>query len=80
MSVVVIHESFSAVGICICDCLQACAYVKSRTEITSYGLHTCHVFGRKDDMQCSILQAESIITAFMHTQCEGIHAQVRENG
>jgi hypothetical protein len=49
-SVVVMHESFSAVGICICNCLQACAGVKSRTEIASYGLHTCHVLGRKTDL------------------------------
>ena len=50
LSVVVIRESFSAVGICFCSCLQACAGLKSRTEIISCDLHTCHVFGRKPDL------------------------------
>jgi hypothetical protein len=47
MSVVMIHELFAVVGICICNSLQSCAGVNSKTEITSCGLHTCHVFGRK---------------------------------
>jgi len=50
LSVVVIHELFAAVGICICYCLQACAGVNSRTEIASCGLNTCRVFGRKTDL------------------------------
>jgi len=50
LPVVVIRESFNAVGICICNCLQACPGVKSRTEINSYDFHTCHVFGRKPDL------------------------------
>jgi hypothetical protein len=49
LSVVMIHE-LSAANICICYCLQACAGVNSRTEISSCGLHTCRVFGRKHDL------------------------------